>query len=376
MKRSLLFLSILLILLIFAQKSQLFRFNLNKTPNTSIEKRTVVEEDSVVTKVIEDSLPSVVTVGISATTSSGGYYSFDPTNPFAPPQPVPGRRRNIEQNIGSGFIIDADGLILTNKHVVSETSAKYTVLTNDHKKYPVEKIYRDPLNDVAILKINAPNLKPLTFGDSNVLKLGQMVLAIGTPLGQFTNTVTKGIVSGLGRGITAGSPYEGSVEKLDNVIQTDAPISSGNSGGPLINSAGQVIGVNTAVAAEGQNIGFAIPSNVLHDLVENFRKQGGSFERPYLGVRYSMIDSQTAQTERLVEGAVVAEVVADSPADRAGIQQDDIITEIDGQKIKGDSDQNLAKIISQKKVGDTVQVRVWRQGQYRDFRVALESANQ
>ncbi len=374
MRRSLILLAFLIFLLVIGQKSQFFPKT--NVPSLPTEKRTVVEEESVVTHVIENSLPSVVTVGVTRNTSTGGgYYSFDPFNPFSPRQ-IPGGKQNVEQNIGSGFIIDSQGLILTNKHVVSDSSVKYTVLTNDSKKFNVEKIYRDPLNDAAILKISASNLKPLKFGDSSYLKLGQIVLAIGTPLGQFTNTVTKGIISGLGRGITAGSPYEGAVEKLDNVIQTDAPISPGNSGGPLINSNGEVIGMNTAIAAEGQNIGFAIPSNVLHDLVEVFNKQGGRFERPYLGVRYSMVDSARAQIIRVVEGAAIAEVVAGSPADKAGLQQGDIVVEVDGQQIKGNSDQNLAKIISQKKIGDTVQVKVWRQGEYKTFRLTLESANQ
>ena len=353
---------------------QLPQFLKNEVQKTQ-EKQTVVYEESVITQVVEESLPSVVTVGISKTTTTGGFFQFDPFNPFMPFQQIPGQNEKIEQNIGSGFIISQDGLIITNKHVVSDTDASYKILTNDKKSFNVEKIYRDPLNDLSILKINATGLKPLKLGDSSKLKLGQLTIAIGTPLGEFTNTVTKGIVSGLGRGITAGSPFEGYVEKLDNVIQTDAPISLGNSGGPLLNSSGEVIGINTAIAQEGQNIGFAIPVNIIKDLIETFGKQGFNFERPYLAVRYKMIDKQTALLNDVTEGAYVTEVVSDSPAEKAGVQNEDIIVEFDGKKVTGDDDQGLAKLILGKKVGDKVELKVWRsEGGTKTLSVTLESS--
>jgi S1-C subfamily serine protease len=289
---------------------------------------------------------------------------------------VPEKKQKVEQNIGSGFIISEDGLIITNKHVVSDTTAQYQVLTYDNKKYDVEKIYRDPLNDLAILKINANNLKPLKLGNSSNLKLGQLVIAIGTPLGEFTNTVTQGIISGLGRGITAGSPFEGYVEKLDNVIQTDAAINPGNSGGPLLNSKGEVIGVNTAIAAEGQNIGFAIPVNVVKNLIDNFKNRGSSFDRPYIGIRYKMIDKQTAILNDVVEGVYVVEVLENSPAEKAGIQDEDIIIEFDGKKVNGDDEQGLAKMILDKKVGDKVIIKIWRNGEFLTKTLTLESYNE
>ena len=341
-----------------------------------MEKQTIVYEESVITKVVEEALPSVVTVGISKTTSTGSFFEINPFDPFSPFRRIPSQKQKIEQNIGSGFIISPDGLIITNKHVVSDTNAKYQILTYDKKKYNVEKIYRDSLNDLAILKINASGLKPLKLGDSSNLKLGQLVIAIGTPLGEFTNTVTQGIISGLGRGITAGSPFEGYVEKLDNVIQTDAAINPGNSGGPLLNSRGEVIGVNTAIAEEGQNIGFAIPVAVVKNLYENFQKQGGNFERPYIGIRYKMIDKQTAILNDVVEGAYVVAVIENSPAQKAGIQEEDIITEIDGQKIKGDDDQNLAKIILQKRVGDKTTLKIWRNNQIIEKTIIIEAFDQ
>jgi S1-C subfamily serine protease len=343
--------------------------------NPQTQNQKVVYEDSVITQVVQNSIPSVVTIGIEQDqTNSRNNNPFNPFSPF-------NTRDNSDDitpepnNIGSGFIISQDGLIITNKHVVSDTTSTYNVLTNDNKKYNVQKIYRDPLNDLAILKIDASGLKPLNLGDSDHLKLGQMTIAIGTPLGEFTNTVTSGIVSGLGRGITAGSPFEGSVEKLDNVIQTDAAISPGNSGGPLLNSAGQVIGINTAVASSGQNIGFAIPVNVVKQLITQFQSYGMSFERPYVGVRYKMIDKQTALLNDVVEGAYVIEVIEGSPAEDAGVQTEDIIIEVDGKKVSGDDDQAITREIVNKKVGDTVQLKVWRDGSIKTIPVTLASSN-
>ncbi len=334
---------------------------------------TITDHEKIITEVIEKSLPSVVTIGIKATARTQDQFELDPFNPFEPFRRVPGEERTIERNIGSGFIVSADGLIISNRHVVDVEEATYTVLTNDGKEYAVEQIYRDPLNDLSILKINANNLTPLPIGDSSKLKLGQSVIAIGTPLGEFTNTVTTGIISGVGRGITAGSPFEGYVEKLDNVIQTDAAINPGNSGGPLLNSNGEVIGVNTAVAGASQNISFAIPSNVVRELIDGFNQRGGSFDRPYIGVRYRMIDTETAVLNDLVQGAYVLEVIESSPADTAGIQEEDIIMEFDGKKVEGGDDQGLAKLILEKTIGDTIAVRLWRNGEVLSLNLTLES---
>lgn len=371
----------LIIILFIGQKFNLLSnfattSKIQNNPNIT-QKQIVVYEESVITKVIEEAIPSVVTVGINTVISQNDYFEINPFNPFLPFRRVPGKQEKVEKNIGSGFIISNEGLIITNKHVVSNTEAKYQVLTNDNEKYEVEKIYRDPLNDLAILKISPKTLKPLKslkLGDSNNLKLGQLVIAIGTPLGEFTNTVTTGIISGLGRGITAGSPFEGFVERLDNVIQTDAAINPGNSGGPLLNSKGEVIGINTAIAQEGQNIGFAIPSNVIKNLIDNFNKNGGSFERPFIGVRYKMIDKQTAILNDVVEGAYVVEVIADSPAEKAGLQEEDIIIEFDGKKVQGDNDQVLAKMILEKKVGDRVNIKIWRNKEIKSLMLTLSAA--
>jgi len=337
---------------------------------TPTDRISLVSEESVIIDVVENVSPSVVTIGIQQTRSTGDIFEFNPFDPFSPFRKRPGSTEEIEQDIGSGFIISEDGLIVTNKHVVSAADAAYRVITKDDKTYDVQKVYRDPDNDLAIIKINpsGQKLKPVAMGDSSQIKVGQMAIAIGTALGEFRNTVTVGVVSGVGRGITAGSPFEGGAEQLDNVIQTDAAINPGNSGGPLLNSAGQVIGVNTAVSASGENIGFALPINVVKDAVDTFNATG-QFNRPYMGVEYRMISRQMAILNEIPEGAYIANVVSGSPAYDAGIQADDIITKIDGSRLTTDKD--LAHVISRKKVGDTVSVAIWRNGKELTISVRL-----
>ncbi len=352
-----------------------FNFNsqiANKNQKGTVEHQEVVYQESVVTRVVKKSTPSVVTVGIKKTTIVFDPFAqlFDPFN-IAPQQP---RKRKIEQNIGSGFIVSKNGLIITNKHVVSDTQASYKVITNDNKEYKVEKIYRDPIFDLAILKINASNLKPLELGDSDHLKLGQMAIAIGTALGKFKNTVTVGVISGLGRGIVAGDGMGAFSEKLDNVIQTDAAINPGNSGGPLLNSAGQVIGVDVAMAAGAQNIGFAIPINTVKEVLKTFETTG-KFNRPYLGVRYKMISQRLAILNEVPEGAYVVDVLQGSPAAKAGIQKGDIIIKVNGQPIR-EKNGGLVRIIQHQKVGQTIKVEVWRNGKTKDLSVLLEEVKQ
>lgn len=331
------------------------------------EKVRVVTEESVVIDVVDKVSPAVVTVGITQTRRIGDILELNPFDPFSPFQRRPGRSQKIEQDIGSGFIVEG-GLVVTNKHVVSVSDATYRVITKDDKTYEVKKIYRDPTNDLAVLKIEANGLPTVQLGDSDKIKVGQMAIAIGTALGEFRHTVTTGVISGVGRGIEAGSPFEGSAERLDNVIQTDAAINPGNSGGPLLNSAGQVVGVNTAVSAEGQNIGFALPINVVKEALSNFNATG-QFNRPFLGVRYQMIPKQTAILNDIPEGAYLQEVVEGSPADKAGLQAEDIITKIDGAKLTDDND--LAKVISKKKVGETITLTIWRDEKESEMKVTL-----
>ncbi len=352
---------------------RLVKLPVTSTPFIPGEQTRVVSEESVVIDVVDKNSPSVVTVGITKTRTTPDIIELNPFDPFAPFRKRQGQEQKLEQDIGSGFVIDAEGLIVTNKHVVADTEAAYRVITKDDKTLDVVKIYRDPVNDLAILKVTPPagGLKPVELGDSGKIKVGQLAIAIGTALGEFRNTVTTGVISGIGRGITAGSPFEGSVERLDNVIQTSAAINPGNSGGPLLNSSGQVLGVNTAVSGDGQNIGFAIPINVVRDAITNFN-QTGQFNRPFLGIRYKTIAKDLAVLNDVPEGAYVVEVVSASPAGTAGIKQGDIITKFDDVRLSG-ANAELSKIISKKKVGDVVALTVWKDGKERTVKVTLSS---
>ncbi|MCJ7739720.1 trypsin-like peptidase domain-containing protein [Candidatus Microgenomates bacterium] len=373
MKRVIILLTLLILLIGIGVSSGQFKLNIGnldkylKLPqkteiSTPSEKVKIVSEESVVIDVVDKVSPSVVTVSISKTRSLSNLFETNPFDPFFGfQQQQPQRQQKIEQDIGTGFIISENGQIVTNKHVVADTNAKYKVITNDDKSYDVQKIFRDPGNDIAILQIEAKNLKPVTLGDSGKIKVGQMAIAIGTALGEFRNTVTVGIISGLGRGITAGSPFEGYVERLDNIIQTDAAINPGNSGGPLLNSSAEVVGLNTAVSSDGQSIGFAIPINVLKESLESFSKNG-KFQKPFLGVKYKMITKDLALLNDVPEGAYVQDVVEKSPAEKAGIEPNDIITKLDGQKIT-DKEDGLAKIISGKSIGSRMTVEIWRDGE-------------
>ena len=343
--------SIIILLTLVFGSGIVFGLKLNKKGTKVITK--LMEEESVTTGVVDKSFKSVVTVSINKDIIDN--LTLD--------------KKNIEQDVGTGFIISSDGLIVTNKHVVSDTAAKYKVVIGE-ETYEVKNIYRDPINDLAILKIDQNNLVPVELGDSDQLKVGQTVIAIGTALGEFRSTVTKGVISGLGRGITAGGVGVAS-EKLEGVIQTDAAINSGNSGGPLFNIIGQVIGVNVAVSQNGQNIGFALPINLVKNSVDNFRKTG-EFDRPYLGVMYQTISKDSAQKNNLPIGNYVQSVASGSPAEKAGLKSGDIVIEIDGEKIMGDDKVSIAKTISQRKIGDEVKMKLVRDGKEMEIVVKLE----
>lgn len=373
----LLTLGLFLFFIVFSYVGEKFDFKISpKSKDIAVEKDRirVQSEESVVIDTVKKVGPSVITIVEDLPVQTQGPLSFGPFSIFGfegPRQTDPAPR-----NIGSGFVVSGDGLVVTNKHVVSDTSAKYQVLTSTDKTYNVERIYRDPLNDIAILKISFSKkpeaLKPVELGDSTNLKVGQFVIAIGTALGQFRNTVTTGVISGLGRGISAGNPYEGFAEKLDNVIQTDAAINPGNSGGPLLNSSSQVIGVNTAVASSGQNIGFALPVNAIKAFLDNFNK-GGQFDRPYLGVSYRTLSKDVAILNDLPAGAYIDSVAPNSPAEKAGLQKGDIITHFNDKRLEKDKFE-LSLLISQNKVGDSVNLKVWRDGKTIDVKATLGNA--
>lgn len=280
-----------------------------------------------------------------------------------------------ESGGGTGFIITSDGLILTNRHVVSE-EADYTVITQDGKNYPGEVLALDPILDLAVVKIVATGLPAVELGDSDDLKIGQWVVAIGNALAEFQNTVTVGVVSAKDRQIVAGGGFE-PAERLEGLIQTDAAINPGNSGGPLANLKGQVVGINTAVASDAQNIGFSIPINSAKVVIESIQKHG-RIVRPMLGVRYIPITKEVAELEGLPvqRGALVASssseepaVITGSPAAAAGLKDSDIITKINGEEITEVN--SLARLLQQYQVGDEISVTYLRDGSETTVKVVL-----
>ncbi len=305
-----------------------------------------------------------------------------PFGNFQIPVQTPDGTEHQQIGAGSGFLISADGLIVTNKHVVEDKTADYEVYLSNGKKYTATVLARDSILDVAIVKIQASGLPYLALGSSSSLKLGQSVIAIGNALGQFQNTISAGVVSGLSRSITAGDGG-GMSESLSQVIQTDAAINPGNSGGPLLNLSGEVVGVNTAIVQGSQNIGFALPIDSIKTVIDSVRSTG-KIVRPYLGIRYAPVTPEMKDANNLtVDYGVIAKagqdknelaVIPGSPADKAGIVENDIILEVDGVKI--DQDHDLAQMIRAKKVGDSVVLTVLSKGVQKKVTVLLQTAPQ
>lgn len=346
----------------------------------TIEKRSVVAEDSAVIETVEQSSPAVVSIVISRDVpklqNMFGFPFF-----FTPRGGNQGNSSETEKQTvgqGSGFLVSADGLIVTNKHVVSDSGAEYTVMTNDGKKYSAKVLARDPNRDIALIKIDAENMPFLELGDSDEIKVGQTVIAIGNSLGEFSNTVSKGIVSGLRRSLIAGS-NTGDEERLSNIIQTDAAINPGNSGGPLLNISGRVIGVNVAMAQGAENIGFALPANQIKRVIDQVRSTG-KITTAFLGVRYIMLtpEIQKENSLPLDHGALILRgekmtdfaVIPGSPADKAGLMENDIILEIDGVEIN--SDHAIADTVADRQVGDTLKLTIWHKGETKTVDVVLE----
>jgi len=348
------------------------------TPQTS-------QEETIIQAVKEVS-PAVVSIIISKDLPVFEQYFYNPFPEFFGQSPfefqVPGYRQKgtEKQEIGggTGFIISEDGLILTNKHVVSDENADYTVLTNDGQKFPAKVLARDPVQDLAVIKIAKNVSKPFSIvklGDSGELQIGQTVIAIGNALGEFRNTVSVGVISGLGRSITASGG--GLVEILEDIIQTDAAINEGNSGGPLLNLKGEVVGVNTATVSGAQSIGFAIPINKAKKDIEQV-KTGGKIVYPFLGVRYVLVTEKVKQDNNLSVdyGAYITKgeqgepaVEPGSAADKVGLKEGDIILEFNNEKIT--TDNTLAKIITKYSPGDKVLLKILRGDKEIDIEVVL-----
>ncbi|MBT4937065.1 trypsin-like serine protease [Candidatus Peregrinibacteria bacterium] len=285
---------------------------------------------------------------------------------------------------GSGFVYSSSGLILTNKHVVADEKAEYTVVLYDGTELNAEVLARDAFNDVAVVKVSPkdgeemPELKALKFGQSSGLQVGQRVVAIGNALAEFENTVTTGIVSAKGRSIVASDGHSAG-EKIQNLIQTDAAINPGNSGGALVNLAGEVIGMNTAIAQGAEGIGFAIPVDDLKSVADSVEKYG-KIIRPFIGVRYMMLSPEISKKLNLEieEGALlitdakegIPAIVKDSPADKAGLKANDIILEIDSKKLSPDYDLRMA--VSEKNVGDEILLKISRDAHEMEIKLKLE----
>lgn len=287
---------------------------------------------------------------------------------------VEGRSSSV--SAGTGMIITSDGYVLTNKHVV-DGARSITIITDNNDTYEnVKLVGTDPINDVAILKVNAKDLPTVTLGDSKTIIIGQQVIAIGNALGQYQNTITSGIISGLGRSLTAYSSDYSMSEELSDMIQTDAAINAGNSGGPLVNAAGEVIGINTAVSSEGSNLGFAIPISSVKGLIKSVIEEG-HVTRSYAGVRYFNITPDIAIEYDLpvTSGAYLftdsseSAVIEGSPAADAGLETGDIITKVNGISIGRSG--SFSSLLGEYAPGDTVQLEILRDGETKTLKLTL-----
>ncbi len=338
-------------------------------------------------KIIKKIMPSVVSIIISKSLEEIEKElpaDMMPLMPFGMPDlKIPedkiDARGMVQVGGGSGFLADPSGIILTNKHVISDPNAEYTIVTTNGKKYKAEIAARDPVDDVAILKINSPAIKltAAKLGESNNLELGEEVLAIGNALGIFQNTVSKGIISGLSRSIAAKPDSEQPIQELRGLIQTDAAINPGNSGGPLVNMGGEVIGINAAIVFGAQNLGFAIPINAAKRDLSDLKKYG-RVRRPLLGLRYINIDDNLQEKMKLSVkyGALIGSniphhegVILGTPAAKAGIKEKDIVLECNGEKLSGEK--TIQDFLEELNVGDTLNMKILRGKKQMEIKVVL-----
>lgn len=351
----------------------------NTGQNSQTREQIVLKESEVISKIAKDVGPSVVSIDVTSKTTQSGDFFFGFDRPLT------------QQSAGTGFIVSVknnNAIVVTNRHVVSggDTSKITITLSDGSQLDSVQLIGKtaadDPL-DIAFLKITdlkGHNLSAVKLGDSSKVNVGDRVVAIGNALGQFQNTVTSGIISGYGRNIQAGNGG-GASENLQDLFQTDAAINQGNSGGPLVNINGEVIGINTAIAGgQAQNIGFAIPIDNVKGMIDSVIKTN-KFERPYLGVRYLGLNKEIANTLNLKvdQGAYIAPSTADqpailpnSPAAKAGLREKDIITKVDGVKI--DQNHTLTSLVGRSSVGNSVSLTVIRDGKEITVTVVLGAA--
>jgi len=391
-------------------RDEFSKFNIQLPELKISEKEKPVEKEPVylpqtsqeeaVIKVVKEVSPAVVSIIITKDLPVFEEYYISPFEEFFGqpffefkiPQYKQKGTQKQEIGGGTGFIISEDGMILTNGHVVSDKDADYTVLTNDGKKYPAKVLARDSIRDLAVMKIegektidnqgklNLKSFPPLKLGDSDKLQIGQTVIAIGNALGEFRNTVSVGVISGLGRTVTASGG--GMIETLEDVIQTDAAINMGNSGGPLLNLKGEVIGVNFAMVQQAESIGFTIPINKAKKDIEQV-KTSGKIVYPFLGVRYVLINEEIQKENNLPVdyGAWVQKGTGGEPAifpgsvaEKTGLKEGDIILEFNGEKIT--TDNTLAKIIMKYNPGDKITLKILREGEEKIFEVTLDEKSE
>jgi serine protease Do len=372
------------------EKEQIQFFSDKEGRQEEIIKQKIVQEDSVIVDMIEKTAPSVVSIVISKdipkiqTFRGMPYFFGDPFGFYFDSEDNGNYGETEKQKIGggTGFFISEDGMIITNKHVVKDSSASYTVVTSDEKEYSAKILAVDPVNDIAVIKIEKNDCPVLSLGDSDSLKIGQTVVAIGNSLGEFSNTVSRGIISGLKRDLVASGRSLGQAERFSNIIQTDAAINPGNSGGPLLDINGEVVGINVAIIEGAQNIGFAIPSNQVRKTF-NQVKETGKISTPFIGVRYIPVDEDLQKDNNLpydygclvMRGTKPSElaVIPGSPADKAGISENDIILEINEEKINEfERGKSLTELILKYNVGDKVKVKIWHKGKEKNIELTLE----
>ncbi len=357
-------------------------------PTVVQSQQIIVAEEQAVINAVKKSKPAVVSIVASKIVNVPSARVFQLPNEFLndpffqlqiPQQQTPPRQEERQVGTGTGFIVDPSGMIVTNNHVAGDNTATYKVHLNDGRSLPATFVAADALNDIAVLKVNAANLPTLPLGNSDAIEVGQTVVAIGNSLGRYQNTVTRGVISGTGRNVVAGDNRGGS-EELTNILQTDAAINPGNSGGPLINTKGEVVGMNTAVDLQGQSIGFAIPVNIIKQVITSVRTTG-KIVRPWLGIRFVMITPEIRSQLQLSqsEGALLVKgannepaVVETSPAFRGGLREGDIIQTINSEKLQ--TNKTLPSIIARHKVGDTLKLKVLRNGKTMNIEVKLGEA--
>ncbi len=339
-----------------------------------------MKKQSQITKIAKKVCPAVITIVVSRDLPKiEGFYTFPlKKGNFILPKFNKGKKEKVKTGGGSGFIISKDGLIITSRHVVSDTQAEYTVVVEPKEKYPAKILARDSINDIAVLKVKPERSLPfLKMGSSKNMEIGEEVIAVGNALGEFQDTVSSGIVSGLSRFIQANDHISKETARLRGLIQTDAAINPGNSGGPLIDMEGRVVGINTATVMGAQNIGFAIPIDYATKDLKEIKKYG-KIKRPFLGIKYIILNNKIAQKNELPvdygalivrENLGVAPIVKGSAADKAGLKEFDIILKAKARKIS--SKTPLSDILQKCTIGEEIELEVLRKGKKKNIKVKL-----